>query len=66
VIPTGTPLSTPTGREVAVAGSDIAVAIPTAETVCFDARLTLVREDETYATTSRTLKLCAPASVVQR
>jgi len=66
VIPAGTPLSTTGGREVAVASTDIAVTIPTTETTCFDARLTLVREDETYATATRSVRLCAPASSVQR
>ncbi len=66
VIPAGAPLSTQAGREIAVASHDIGVPVPTAETVCFDAKIVLNRDDETYATQNRPIKLCAPASVVQR
>ncbi|HEU0029755.1 MAG TPA: hypothetical protein VFQ53_03910 [Kofleriaceae bacterium] len=70
-IPPGVPLATPGGREVAVATQEIAVSLPTAPgadgtQICFDARLSLVREDAAYATSQRTLKLCAPAGLIER
>jgi hypothetical protein len=67
-IPSGAPLSTSSGREVAVASAPIPVAAPPpagTSSVCFDARFALVREDETYATQNRTLKLCAPATLLE-
>ncbi len=64
-IPIGTPLVTPTGREVAVAAKEIAVQMPvSAEQVCFDARFAMVREDESYGNQQRTAKLCASGSAV--
>lgn len=67
-IPTGTPLMTPSGREVAVAAKDIGVplAAPAPEQVCFEARFAMLREDETYGTLSRTVRLCAPGSAVTK
>jgi hypothetical protein len=67
-IPAGTPLMTPSGREVAVAGLDISVQLPAPapEQVCFDARFNLRREDELYQDQSRTLKLCATGSAVTK
>jgi hypothetical protein len=66
-IPSGAPLSTSSGREIAVASTPIAVPppVPGTSKVCFDARFALVREDETYATQNRTLRLCAPASLLE-
>lgn len=67
-IPAGTPLMTPSGREVAVAGLDISVQMPAPapEQVCFDARFNLRREDELYQDQSRTLRLCATGSAVTK
>ena len=65
-IPAGAPLSTISGREVAVASAPIAVPAPTDTTACFEAHFALVREDETYATQSRKIKLCTPASLLER
>jgi hypothetical protein len=67
-IPVGTPLVTPTGREVAVAGREIAVQMPAPapEQVCFDARFAMAREDEAYGTLSRTVRLCASGSAVTK
>ncbi len=80
VIPMGVPVSTcklappvagepqlcQLGREVAVAGKDIAVSVPSADTTCFESKLSLVREDEPYATLARALRLCAATALVQR
>lgn len=67
-IPAGTPLSTVSGREVAVAGKDITVSIPSPgpEQVCFDAKVAMAREDESYGTLNRTVKLCASGSAILR
>lgn len=65
-VPAGAPLSTTGGREIGVARRPFGVAAPTAEAACFDARYALIREDETYATGFRTVRLCAPASLVDR
>ena len=67
-IPAGTPLMTSTGREVAVAGREIAVQMPTPgpEQICFDARFAMAREDEAYGTLSRTVRLCASGSAVTK
>ena len=67
-IPTGTPLMLPSGREVAVAAKDIAVQLPSPapEQVCFDARFAMTREDETYGTLTRTVRLCASGSSVTK
>jgi hypothetical protein len=64
-IPAGAPLSTPSGREAAVAGKDISVTVPAPPSTiaCFDARLNLVREDD-YPQV-RTIKLCAPSTVLE-
>lgn len=65
-IPTGTPLMLPSGREVAVAAKDIGVQLPAPapEQICFDARFAMTREDETYGTLTRTVRLCASGSAV--
>ncbi|MEO8700092.1 MAG: hypothetical protein ABI867_08615 [Kofleriaceae bacterium] len=65
-IPTGAPLMTAGGREVAVASAPIAVAAPTGDTACFDARFALLRDDETSYPQNRTVKLCASVSVLER
>lgn len=65
-IPDGAPLATPGGREIAVAADAIPVSAPAGDTTCFDARLSIAREDETYQSLHRTLKLCTPATLVQR
>ncbi len=67
-IPIGTPLVTPTGREVAVAAKEIAVQMPAPapEQVCFDARFAMAREDESYGSSSRTVRLCASGSAVTK
>lgn len=67
-IPAGTPLTTPSGREVAVAGKEITVSTPSPgpEQVCFDARMAMAREDESYGALMRTVKLCASGSAVLR
>lgn len=67
-IPAGTPLITPSGREVAVAARDIAVQMPAPapEQVCFDARFSMIKEDESYGTQSRTVRLCASGSAVTK
>jgi hypothetical protein len=67
-IPAGAPLMTATGREVAVAAKDISVQMPSPapDTVCFEARVSMVREDETYGTAYRTIRLCASGSVVEK
>jgi hypothetical protein len=65
-IPPGTPLTTMTGREIAVAAKEIAITMPTPapEQVCFDAKLAMVREDESYGSIARTTKLCASGAAV--
>ena len=65
-IPIGTPLVTPTGREVAVAAKEIAVQMPAPapEQVCFEVRFAMVREDESYGTQARTARLCASGAAV--
>lgn len=67
-IPTGTPLMTPSGREVAVAAKDIAVQLPAPapEQICFDARFAVLKEDESYGTATRTVRLCASGSAVTK
>jgi hypothetical protein len=67
-IPAGAPLSTASGREVAVASKDIQVTMPSPapDTVCFDARTNMIREDETYGTRSQPIRLCAPGNVVEK
>ncbi len=67
-IPPGTPLMLPSGREVAVAAKDIAVQLPSPapEQVCFDARFAMSREDETFGTLTRTVRLCASGSAVTK
>lgn len=62
----GVPLSTPEGREVAVAAMTVMVQAPTGDIACFDARMMLSREDVSYYTGARTLRLCAPSSLVER
>ncbi len=66
-LPAGTPLSTRTGREVAVAATPISIPMPAPapETACFDIHLTLSREDQSWGTTRRTLKLCAPGTAIE-
>ncbi len=67
-IPPGTPLTTPAGREVAVAAKDIAVTMPAPapEQVCFDAKLAMAREDEAYGSINRTVKLCASGAAITK
>jgi hypothetical protein len=65
-IPVGAPLSTPGGREIAVASQPIAVTAPTADTACFEATLRYVKEDQTYGSIPKNIKLCAPASLLER
>jgi hypothetical protein len=67
-IPAGAPLMTVGGREVAVAAKDIAVTMPSPapDTVCFEARVSMVREDETYGTAYRSIRLCARGDVVEK
>ncbi len=62
----GTPLTTTTGREVAVAAAAIEVEAPAAATgACFDARLTMSRvDDPPQSAVHRTVKLCADAAHV--
>lgn len=62
----GTPLTTPSGREVAVAADVIDVDAPTGQVgACFEARLTLTRiEEPAQASMHRTTKLCASAAHV--
>lgn len=57
----GTPLATPSGREVAVAADAIDIELPAgASAACFDARLTMTRvEDPPQSSVVRTTKLCA-------
>ena len=66
VIPRGTPLSTFTGREVAIAAADIDV-VPSAEIgkACFDATLELARLDELGSGLRRPFRLCAPLSALE-
>jgi hypothetical protein len=65
-IPTGAPIATASGREVGVAAAPIAVSSPTGETACFDARFTLMREEDSFGVRYRSVKLCAPAALVER
>jgi hypothetical protein len=65
-IPTGAPLSTAGGREVAVASAPIAVGTPAGDTACFEARFALLREDEVTYPQNRTIRLCAPVTVLER
>lgn len=67
-VPPGVPMSTPGGREVAVASAAIGVPAPTAgaTTACTDLRFSLVREDEYYQSQYRTVKLCAPTVLLER
>jgi hypothetical protein len=67
-IPAGAPLMTSGGREVAVAAKDISVTMPTPapDTVCFDARVQMIRADESYGHAYRTIRLCASGSVVEK
>jgi hypothetical protein len=62
-IPAGAPLMTSGGREVAVAAKDIGVVMPSPapNTVCFEARVTMIREDEYYygGHIYRPTRLCA-------
>jgi peptidylprolyl isomerase len=60
----GTPLTTPDGREVAVAADVIEVPPPLdGQSSCFDARLTMYRlEDPPQSSVPRTTRLCAAAS----
>ena len=63
----GTPLTTLTGREVAVAAAVIDVEVPTGTAgACFDARLSVSRiDDPPQSAVLRTVKLCAsPAHVM--
>ena len=62
----GTPLMTPTGREVAVAAEVIEIAPPVdGAPSCFDARLTMSRlEDPPQSAVQRATRLCAAASHV--
>jgi len=64
----GTPLSTLSGREVAVAAKDIMVQMPAPapEQVCFDAKLGMLRDDYSYGSRTQTFKLCASGSVIDR
>jgi len=66
-IPAGTPITTQSGREVAVAAKDIQIQMPAPapETVCFDLRMTMTREDQSWGTIPRTFKLCASGSAVE-
>ena len=59
----GTPLTTPAGREVAVAADVIEIAPPANGAIsCFDARLTMYRlEDPPQSPVVRTTRLCAAA-----
>jgi hypothetical protein len=65
-IPSGTPLTTVGGREVAVAAKEITVSMPIAgqDQTCFDAKVTMVKEDESYGSVPRTVKLCASGAAV--
>ena len=67
VIPRGAPLSTPSGREVAVSSAEIAVtpASVSDKAACFDSRLTLRRLDD-RGQLARTFRLCAAAELVER
>jgi len=67
-IPPGTPLTTPSGREVAVAAKEIGVTMPAPapESVCFDAKVAMAREDESYGTLARTVKLCASGAAITK
>ncbi len=62
----GTPLSTPAGREVAVAADVVDVEAPAGPAgSCFDARLTASRTEEPpQSPVHRTIKLCANAAHV--
>ncbi|HSK05865.1 MAG TPA: FKBP-type peptidyl-prolyl cis-trans isomerase [Kofleriaceae bacterium] len=62
----GTPLATPSGREVAVAADAIDVELPEgAASACFDARLTAARTDDPpQSPVHRMTKLCASAAHV--
>jgi hypothetical protein len=62
----GTPLTTVTGREVAVAADEIQVDAPAGDAgACFDARLTMSRiPDPPQSATHRMIKLCADAAHV--
>jgi hypothetical protein len=69
----GTPLVTVSNREVAVAAKDIPVTMAAAapELVCFDARVSMIRDDPGYGngyygSSPRTFKLCAPGSAVEK
>lgn len=67
-IPAGAPLMTVSGREVAVAARDIQVTMPSPapDTVCFDARTNMIREDVSYGTRSQPIRLCASGNVVEK
>jgi hypothetical protein len=64
----GTPLSTPSGREVAVAAKDIMVQMPASgpDPVCFEARMAMTRDDYSYGSRNQNFKLCASASAVEK
>ncbi len=64
----GTPLMTASNREVAVAAKDIPVQMPAPapETVCFDARISMLRDDQTWGQVPRTFKLCAAGGSVEK
>lgn len=64
-IPRGTPLSTSSGREAAIADEEIRVYPPANGKACFDARITLFRLDEVpRGRIDRTYRLCADAKLV--
>ncbi|HEY5936848.1 MAG TPA: hypothetical protein VIU61_19500 [Kofleriaceae bacterium] len=63
-IPRGAPLTTVTGRAVAVAAQELPVSDPGTGNACLDFTFQLVREDESYATQTRQQRLCAAREVV--
>jgi len=67
-IPAGAPLATQSGRDVAVSAIAIPVPAPNGEAACFDATIAINKVDDiTYPQQfARTVKLCAPARLVER
>ena len=72
-IPAGAPLSTPGGREIAVAAVAVPVQAPgssgTGDTSCFEATVavTKIEDPQSYPPTlTRLLRLCTPSQLVER